>query len=57
MGPGKDPLSCLRQSSSMVSIQGKAKSSKVICTTRREAAPKSTNVNSKLIPFLFVIIF
>jgi len=36
MGPGREPLSCLRQSSSMVSIQGKAKSSKVICTTLKE---------------------
>jgi len=42
MGPGREPLSCLRQSSSMVSIQGKARSSKVICTTLKEAAPKST---------------
>lgn len=46
MGPGSEPRSCLRQSSNMVNIQGKANSSKVICTTRNEAAPKSTENNS-----------
>lgn len=47
MGPGNEPRSCFRQSSNMVSIHGNASNSKVICTTRNEAAPKSTGNGKK----------